>query len=173
LGRGFDLDRSISMRPGVRVGIGFDFHPFDVERKLFLGGIEIDHPRGLLGHSDADVLIHSLIDALLGAVGMGDIGTLFPDSDPRYREISSVSLLQDTCRLVQDAGWTVGNVDIVVIAEEPPINPYRDNMKTALGNVLQVSPDEIGIKATTMEGRGLIGRREGIAAQAVALLYQQ
>jgi 2-C-methyl-D-erythritol 2,4-cyclodiphosphate synthase len=160
------------MKPGVRIGIGFDFHAFAVDRKLLLGGIEIEHPRGLLGHSDADVLIHALIDALLGALAAGDIGTLYPDNDPRYKGISSLTLLTETCRLIWDMGWAVGNVDVVVIAEEPQILPYRDRIKTAISSVLQVSPELVGIKATTMEGKGLIGRREGIAAQAVALLYQ-
>jgi 2-C-methyl-D-erythritol 2,4-cyclodiphosphate synthase len=161
------------MKPGVRVGIGFDFHPFDSERRLFLGGVEIDWPRGLQGHSDADVVIHALIDALLGAAGEGDIGALYPDNDPRYKGISSLTLLEDTYKLIQDAGWVVGNVDIVVIAEEPTISPYRDIMKTALGSVLHVLPKEIGIKATRMEGKGPIGRREGIASQAAVLLHRQ
>lgn len=160
------------MKPGVRIGIGFDFHPFEKDRKLFLGGIEIDHERGLLGHSDADVLIHALIDALLGAAGMRDIGTLFPDDDPRYEGISSVTLLKNVFELVHKSGWVVGNADIVVIAEEPPIHPHIDDMKKALGRALDLPTGDIGIKATSMEGKGPIGRREGVAVQAVVLLYR-
>jgi 2-C-methyl-D-erythritol 2,4-cyclodiphosphate synthase len=160
------------MKPGVRIGLGFDFHPFEKGRELFLGGIKIGHRKGLLGHSDADVVAHALIDALLGAVGLSDIGVHFPDHDPRYQGVSSLTLLADTFSLVQERGWGVGNIDIVVIAEEPSINPHRNAMRVALSSVLQISPEDINIKATTMEGKGPIGRREGIASQAIVLLVQ-
>jgi 2-C-methyl-D-erythritol 2,4-cyclodiphosphate synthase len=161
------------MKPAVRVGVGFDFHPFEEGRELFLGGIKMPYPRGLLGHSDADVIVHAVIDALLGAVGLGDIGTHFPENDSRYRGVSSLTMLTDVYGLVQGKAWIVGNVDVVVIAEEPSINPHRDAMRVALSSVLQISPDDISIKATTMEGKGPIGRKEGIAAQAVVLLCQE
>jgi len=155
------------------VGIGFDFHPFEGGRELFLGGIRIQHPRGLSGHSDADVLVHAVIDALLGAAGLGDIGVHFPDSDPGYRGVSSMALLAVAYGLVQGEHWLVGNVDIIVIAEEPPINPHRDAIRSSLANTLHISPDDINVKATTMEGKGPVGRKEGIAAQAVVLLYRE
>jgi 2-C-methyl-D-erythritol 2,4-cyclodiphosphate synthase len=161
------------MKPGFCVGIGFDFHTFASNRKLILGGIEIEYGKGLLGHSDADVLVHALIDALLGAAGAGDIGTLYPDDDPQYLGISSMELLMETYRLIRDSDWVVGNVDVVVIAEKPRIIPYRARMKAALGEVLHISPESVSIKATTMEGKGPIGRSEGIAAQAVALLFRE
>lgn len=162
------------MKPAVRVGIGFDFHPFAEGRELFLGGIRIPHKRGLGGHSDADVLLHAVIDALLGAAGLGgDIGTYFPDTDPQYRGVSSLNLLANAFGLVQQKEWAVGNLDVIVVAEEPRIDTHRDAMKSVLCPVLRISPDDICIKATTMEGKGPIGRKEGIAAQAVVLLYQE
>lgn len=160
------------MKPAIRVGIGFDFHPFTEGRELFLGGVGIPHQRGLGGHSDADVLLHAVIDALLGAVGLGDIGTHFPDTDPQYEGVSSLSLLEHAVGLVQKKAWAVGNVDAIVVAEEPQIAPHRDAIRSTLCRVLQISPDEINIKATTMEGKGPIGRKEGIAAQAVILLHR-
>jgi len=126
----------------------------------------------LLGHSDADVLVHAVIDALLGGAGLGDLGVHFPDTDQRYQGISSMKLLLDTLGLLEAKGWAVGNVDAVIIAEEPHISPHSDSMRMSLSNALQISPQDISIKATTMEGKGPIGRGEGIAAQAVVLLYQ-
>jgi len=160
------------MKPSMRVGIGFDFHPFEEGRELFLGGIKIGHPRGLLGHSDADVLVHAIIDALLGAASLGDLGAHFPDNDTRYQGVSSMVLLLDTFGLLKARSWAVGNLDAVIIAEEPYMSPFRDSMKMSLSKALQISPDDISIKATSMEGKGPVGRSEGIAAQAVVLLYQ-
>jgi 2-C-methyl-D-erythritol 2,4-cyclodiphosphate synthase len=119
------------------------------------------------------VLTHAIIDALLGAASLGDIGTHFPDHDPRYEGISSLTLLGEAFNLVREEAWLVGNVDVVVIAEEPPINPYRNAMQTALSEILRILPDDISIKATTMEGKGPVGRKEGIAVQAVVLLYKE
>lgn len=156
-----------------RVGLGFDFHPFAPGRPLWIGGVEIPHPLGLEGHSDADVLLHALMDALLGAAGLGDIGTHFPDTDPRYRGISSLLLLEEVFRFVRSEGFRVGNVDMTVLAESPRIMPFAERIKAAIAAVLLVRPREVGVKATTLEGKGAIGRGEGIAAQAVALLYRE
>ena len=164
---------SSEMRPDFRVGTGFDFHSFEEGKTLFLGGVVIPHDRGLKGHSDADALLHAVMDALLGAAGLKDIGSYFPDTDPKYREISSLLLLEKVYRLVRGKGFSVGNVDLTVIAEEPKIYPHIEAMKATLARTLHLKPDQIGIKATTMEGRGPIGRREGLAVQAVALLTKE
>jgi 2-C-methyl-D-erythritol 2,4-cyclodiphosphate synthase len=140
---------------------------------LVLGGIEIPHERGLAGHSDADALAHAVADALLGAAGLKDIGNYFPDTDPRYQDLSSLLILEKVYRLVRGKGFVPENVDVTVIAEEPPISPYIEAMKKSLGRVLYLQPDQIGIKATTMEGKGTIGRGEGLAVQAVALLVEK
>ncbi len=153
-----------------RIGSGYDFHPFAAGRRLVLGGVEIPHDRGLAGHSDADALLHAVADALLGAAGLPDIGSYFPNTDPRYKDVSSLILLEKCYRLVRGKGFAVGNIDVTVLAEEPQIRPHVEAMKANLGRVLYLAPDQIGIKATTMEGRGTIGRREGIAVHAVALL---
>jgi len=153
-----------------RVGIGYDVHRLVAGRRLVLGGVEIPHELGLLGHSDADVLTHAICDALLGAAGLGDIGTQFPDSDERYRGISSLRLLEEVARLVRERGYRPVNVDATVIAEQPKLTPHLPAMKGALGRVLRMSVDRIGLKATTTEGLGAVGRGEGIAAMAVCLI---
>ncbi len=153
-----------------RIGLGFDFHPFAEGRRLLLGGVDIPHDRGLQGHSDADALLHALGDALLGAAGLRDIGSYFPDTDPRWEGASSALLLEKVGRLVRGRGYQVVNVDIVVLAEEPKIQPHVEAMRAAIGRILQLEQDRVGIKATTMEGCGAVGRREGIAVQAVALV---
>jgi 2-C-methyl-D-erythritol 2,4-cyclodiphosphate synthase len=158
--------------PEVRVGIGFDFHSFEAGRRLVLGGVTIPFELGLRGHSDADALLHAVVDALLGASGLGDIGTLFPDTDPRYENISSLILLERVFRLVRDKGYRVGNVDVVVLAEAPRIQPYAAAIRANIAKTLHLSREDVGVKATTMEGRGFIGRREGIAVEAVALVYR-
>ncbi len=152
-----------------RVGIGYDVHRLVADRELVLGGVAIPHELGLLGHSDADVLTHAICDALLGAAGLDDIGVRFPDSDERYRGISSLQLLGEVVRLVREAGYVPVNVDATVVAEWPKLTPHLPAMKEALGRVLGISPDRIGLKATTSEGLGALGRGEGIAAMAVGL----
>ncbi|MDA2930295.1 2-C-methyl-D-erythritol 2,4-cyclodiphosphate synthase [Acidobacteria bacterium AH-259-O06] len=156
-----------------RVGMGYDFHPFEEGRRLVLGGVEISYHRGLKGHSDADALLHAITDALLGAAGLKDMGSYFPDSDPQYRGMSSLLILGKVYRLVLGKGFSVGNVDVTVIAQEPRIQPHIEAIKANLARTLHLKPDEIGIKATTMEGKGTIGRGEGLAVQAVVLLIKE
>jgi len=164
---------SAEMRPDFRVGTGYDFHSFEEGKTLLLGGVVIPHDRGLKGYSDADALLHAIMDALLGAAGLKDIGSYFPNTDPKYREISSLLLLEKVYRLVRGKGFSVGNVDLTVIAEEPKIYPHIEAMKVNLARTLHLKPDQVGIKATTMEGMGPIGRGEGLAVQAVALLIKE
>lgn len=153
-----------------RVGLGYDVHRIVVGRPLMLGGVEIPAPFGLDGHSDADVLLHALMDALLGAAGLGDIGEHFPPAEERWRGSSSLALLDVVSGLVRERGWEVVNVDCTVLAERPRVLPYVAEMKAAIGARLALDSDAIGIKATTNEGLGFIGREEGLAAMAVALL---
>ncbi len=157
----------------MRVGIGIDFHRFAPGRRLVLGGVEIPYELGLEGHSDADVLLHAICDALLGAAALGDIGHHFPDSDPRYSDISSLVLLADVHRKISKAGFSVENIDATVIAQEPKIAPYISAMRAQIAQTLGLSVSQISIKATTPEGLGALGRREGIAVWAVALLTAQ
>lgn len=159
-----------SARGGVRVGLGVDAHRFAADRPLILGGVRVRDSDGLAGHSDADVLVHALMDALLGAAGLEDIGHYFPDSDPAYEGADSVDLLRRVVGLLADRGFSVGNVDVVVVCEEPRIAPHRAAIKARLAPILGVSADRVGIRGTTSEGMGFTGRGEGIAAQAVALL---
>jgi 2-C-methyl-D-erythritol 2,4-cyclodiphosphate synthase len=162
------------MSANFRTGIGFDFHRMVAGRDLILGGVTIPHEKGLLGHSDADVLLHAICDALLGACGLGDIGIHFPDTDPSYKGISSLELLRKTCALVDANGYRIVNVDAVVLAEAPKIMPFRRQM---LNRILQVmataSPEVVNLKATTTEGCGMIGRGEGIGAMATALIERR
>ncbi len=157
----------------MRVGIGVDFHKFSSGRKLILGGIEIPYELGLAGHSDADVLLHAICDALLGAAALGDIGQHFPNSDPRYRDISSVALLAEVHRKIRASGFAIENIDATVIAQEPKIAPYISAMRQKIAQTLGLAISQISIKATTPEGLGALGRREGIAVWAVALLTSQ
>lgn len=155
----------------MRIGIGYDVHRLAEGRKLFLGGVEIPNPRGLLGHSDADVLIHAVCDALFGAAGMDDIGAHFPDSDPEYKDISSVLLLSKTLEKLRLKGFTkIVNLDTTLFAEEPKIGPYRSRIKQNMAGILGVEPDLVNIKATTLEKLGAIGRGEGIGAMAAVLI---
>jgi 2-C-methyl-D-erythritol 4-phosphate cytidylyltransferase/2-C-methyl-D-erythritol 2,4-cyclodiphosphate synthase len=159
--------------PTLRVGHGYDVHPFSEGRKLFLGGVEFpEAPRGLLGHSDADVLLHALCDALLGAAGMGDIGALFPDNDPAHKDRPSVEFLRAVRGHLDGAGFRVGNVDMTVLAETPRVGPRAGEIKACVAGALGVAPDQVGLKATTNEGMGFVGRGEGIAAYATALIYR-
>ncbi len=158
------------MIPDIRIGTGFDVHRFADDRELWLCGIKVPHDQGLLGHSDADVAIHALCDALLGALALGDIGKHFPDSDPQYKGIDSKKLLVEVCGLIGRQGWSVGNADITIMAERPKLRPYIDSMRECLAEVMGLGPERISVKATTTEGLGFTGRREGIAAQAAVLL---
>ena len=154
------------------VGMGYDVHSFAPGRKLMLGGVQIDYRMGLDGHSDADVLIHAIMDALLGAAGMPDIGHLFPPDDERWRDSDSKTLLRDVIGRIREQGWRVGNVDSTLIAESPKISPHIGRMKEALAAELGITPGRVGIKATTNEKLGFLGRGEGIAAMATALLVR-
>lgn len=154
----------------MRIGTGYDVHRLVPGRRLVLGGLEIPYPKGLLGHSDADVLLHAVSDALLGAAALGDIGKHFPDSDPRFEGISSLQLLKEVAIKLQERNYKIVNIDATVIAQEPRLAPYIEDMRSNIIEVLDLSSDQINIKATTTEGLGLTGRKEGIAAQAVALI---
>jgi 2-C-methyl-D-erythritol 2,4-cyclodiphosphate synthase len=154
----------------IRVGIGFDAHAFEEGVQLVLGGVAIDYPRGLAGHSDGDVISHALIDALLGAANLGDIGSLFPSGDEQYRGASSLDLLWEAYREVREAGWELVNADCVLVGEEPRIGPIRDEMCERLAAALVVDTGRIAVRATTTDHLGFTGRREGLAAHAVALL---
>lgn len=151
-----------------RSGIGFDTHRLVEDRKLILGGIEIPHAYGLLGHSDADVLTHAIMDALLGAIAAGDIGQHFPDTDEQWKGADSVKLLEAVTALLLEKGWRINNVDATVLAERPKLMPHLPAMREKLALAMQVSTDAVSLKATTVEGLGAIGRREGISAMAVA-----
>lgn len=152
----------------MRTGIGFDTHRLVEGRKLILGGVEIAHPFGLLGHSDADVLTHAIMDALLGAVAAGDIGQHFPDTDPRWEGADSLKLLCAVVALLRERGWRVGNVDATVLAERPKLMAHIPEMRSRLAEAMGVGEADVSVKATTVEGLGAIGRREGISAMAVA-----
>lgn len=154
----------------LRIGIGYDVHAFTDGRALILGGVEIPHGRGLLGHSDADVLVHALMDAILGALREGDIGRLFPDTDPAYAGISSIDLLSRVAALAEERGFRLADADTVLVLEQPRIAPYRDQMRGRIAAALGVDVSRIGVKATTTEGLGFEGRSEGVGAQAVVLL---
>lgn len=156
----------------IRVGMGFDVHRLVAGRELWLGGIRIDHTLGLLGHSDADVLIHAVCDALLGAAAMRDIGYHFPDTAAAYENIDSKILLRDTVALIRERGYEIGNIDVTVCAERPKLNPHIPLMQETLARVMEIAPDDISIKATTTEKLGFTGREEGISAYAVALLQK-
>jgi 2-C-methyl-D-erythritol 2,4-cyclodiphosphate synthase len=152
------------------VGVGYDAHRFGAGRRLVLGGVQISYPLGLVGHSDADVVTHAVIDAVLGAAGLADIGVLFPDSDPAYRDAASVDLLSGVMRQVREWGWRVGNVDVVAVLEEPRLAEHRQPMRERLAEALDTGIENVWVKAKTTEGMGFEGRREGISAMAVCLL---
>lgn len=154
----------------IRIGQGFDVHRLVDDRELWICGINIPHSMGLLGHSDADVAIHALCDSLLGALALGDIGKLFPDTDPAYKGIDSKILLGHVTRLIRGKGWQISNVDLTIMAEHPKFRPYIDIMRQSLADVMEIPVDCVSVKATTTERLGFTGREEGIAALAVALL---
>lgn len=154
----------------IRVGFGYDVHRLADDRELWLGGIKIEHTQGLLGHSDADVLIHAICDAILGAANMRDIGFHFPDTAGEYKNIDSKVLLKKTLQVINDKGYRVGNIDATICAERPKINPHIPQMQAVMAEILEISVDDISIKATTSEKMGFVGREEGFAAYAVALI---
>lgn len=154
----------------MRVGLGFDLHHLEVGRRLVLGGVELPSDLGLSGHSDADVVCHALIDALLGAAGLGDIGSLFPDTDPKYRDAKSLDLLRETTARCRAAGWRVENADVTVLTQAPRLAPYRDQIRASLAGALGVETGAVSVKGKTPDHLGAIGRGEGMAAQAVVLL---
>ncbi len=157
----------------MRIGYGYDVHRFEKGRKLFLGGIEIPHTAGLLGHSDADVLLHAICDALLGAAAMGDIGAHFPDTKEEYRGIDSKILLKKTAELLDKKGYKITNIDSTVVAQVPKLSPYINDMKNCIANVCGISSDCVNVKATTEEKLGFTGRKEGISAHAVCLIEEK
>ncbi len=156
----------------IRIGNGYDIHRLGPDRDLILGGIKIEHELGLEGHSDADVLTHAIMDAMLGALSLGDIGHYFPPTDPQWKGADSLKLLAQVNQLLRDRGWQVSNIDSVVVAERPKLKPHINAMRTRLAEVLGIEPDQVGVKATTNEKLGPTGREEGICAYAVALLEQ-
>lgn len=154
----------------MRIGIGYDVHRLVEDRKLILGGVEIPYEKGLLGHSDADVLVHAVMDALLGAAALGDIGQHFPDNDPQYKDISSILLLEKVGQLLNEKGYRVVNIDSIVIAQKPKLLPYRPQMAENIAQALGIPVDCVSVKATTEEGMGFTGTGDGMASQAVVLL---
>ena len=157
----------------MKIGIGYDVHTLCHDRKLILGGIDIPHTMGLYGHSDADVLVHAIMDAMLGACAMGDIGRHFPDNDDSYKNIDSMILLDRVNEIIDKKGYRVGNIDAVIVAQKPKISPYMDSIKENIANRLKISADSVNIKATTTERLGFEGREEGISANAVCLLLHK
>ncbi|MCL6547394.1 MAG: 2-C-methyl-D-erythritol 2,4-cyclodiphosphate synthase [Alicyclobacillus sp.] len=155
-----------------RIGLGFDVHAFAEGRELYLGGVAIPFTKGLAGHSDADVVLHAVMDAMLGALALGDIGRHFPDTDPAWRGARSTDLARRVWAMVAQSGYRLGNLDVVVLAEAPRIQPYSGQMRTVMAELFGAEERQISVKATTLEGLGFVGRREGIAAQAVVLLEQ-
>lgn len=155
-----------------RIGFGYDVHRWEEGGELWLGGTRIHHTHGLKGHSDADVLIHAICDALLGAADLRDIGYHFPDTDPKYKGVDSKLLLKEVMEILTKSGWALGNIDATLVAERPKINPHIDAMKTSLAEVMQAEPGQISLKATTSEKMGFVGREEGMACHAVALIFR-
>ena len=157
----------------IRIGHGYDVHKLTEGRALILGGVNIPHTLGLLGHSDADVLLHAIADSLLGALALGDIGKHFPDTDPRYKGADSLELLRHVVQLIHEKGYAVGNLDAVILAQKPKLAPYIDKMRENIASVCGVSVDCVSVKATTEERLGFTGREEGISAHCVVLLHRQ
>ena len=157
----------------MRIGIGYDIHRLVEGRPLILGGVPVTYEKGLLGHSDADVLVHAICDALLGAAGLGDIGMHYPDNDPQYKDISSLKLLSNTCEMLAEQGFRIVNLDTIVFAEAPRLGAQRHDMQLTIAKATNVTAEQVNIKATTAEGLGVIGKGEGIGAMCVALIEQQ
>lgn len=157
----------------IRIGHGYDVHALAENRRLVLGGVEIEHEKGLLGHSDADVMVHALMDAMLGAAALGDIGQHFPDSDDEYKDASSMELLARVVELVDEVGYTFGNADITIIAQQPKLAPYIEQMRENIALVCGTDTHDVNVKATTTEGLGFEGEKKGISAHAVVILYKR
>ncbi len=160
------------MKSQFRTGLGYDVHQFSADRKLILGGVEIPYEKGLLGHSDADVLLHSICDAMLGALALGDIGRHFPDTDMKYKGADSKILLQNVYRLVMEKGYVLGNLDCMLVMQKPKVAPYVDKMRQTIAGILNSDIDDVSIKATTNEKMGFVGREEGAAAFTTVLLIK-
>jgi 2-C-methyl-D-erythritol 2,4-cyclodiphosphate synthase len=160
----------IGMKPMMKIGQGYDVHRLEAGRTLVIGGVRIPYEKGLLGHSDADVLVHAVCDAILGAVGLGDLGQHFPDTDPRFKDISSLNLLSHCAELIEAEGYQVSNLDATIIAQAPKLAPYREQMQSNMARTLNIPPERISIKATTTEGLGFTGQGQGMAAMCVVLL---
>ncbi len=156
-----------------RIGFGIDFHRLSAGRKLWIGGVHVPHSKGAVGHSDADVLLHAICDAMLGALNLGDIGIHFPDTDPAYKDIDSKILLEKTFALVRQKGYEIVNIDSTLCLEMPKIKPYADDMRHVISGILHIGPDDISIKATTAEKMGFVGREEGLVAYATVLLSKK
>ena len=154
----------------MRIGIGYDVHRLTAGRKLVLGGVDIPFEKGLLGHSDADVLVHAVCDALLGAAGLGDIGLHFPDTDPEYKDISSIKILAKTYKLLSSKNIKIINIDSTIFADAPKLSPYREAMQKNIARTIEIEPECVNVKATTLEGLGMIGKGEGIGAMCVVLI---
>lgn len=154
----------------IKIGFGYDVHKFALDRKLIIGGVEIDYTKGLVGHSDADVLLHAICDALLGALALGDIGKHFPNDDPKYKDIDSKILLEKTFSIIKSLGFVVGNIDSTVVLQEPKLAPYINSMRKVIADILNVGIEQVSIKATTSEGLGFEGKGEGVSAFATVLL---
>jgi len=157
----------------MRIGIGYDVHKLVENRKLIIGGVTIPHEKGLDGHSDADVLVHAIMDSLLGALAMGDIGKFFPDTDMKYKDVDSMLLLKEVASFIDDKGYKIGNIDSVIIAQQPKMAPFIDSMRVRIAQVLEIDVEQVGVKATTTEHLGFEGRKEGISSSSVAILFKK
>lgn len=157
----------------MRIGIGYDVHKLVENRKLIIGGVTIPHEKGLDGHSDADVLVHAIMDSLLGALAMGDIGKFFPDTDMKYKGVDSMLLLKEVASFIDEKGYKIGNIDSVIIAQQPKMAPFIDSMKVRIAQVLEIDVEQVGVKATTTEHLGFEGRKEGISSSSVAILFKK
>ncbi|CBH22364.1 MULTISPECIES: 2-C-methyl-D-erythritol 2,4-cyclodiphosphate synthase [Acetoanaerobium] len=157
----------------MRIGIGYDVHKLVENRKLIIGGVTIPHEKGLDGHSDADVLVHAIMDSLLGALAMGDIGKFFPDTDMKYKGVDSMLLLKEVASFIDEKGYKIGNIDSVIIAQQPKMAPFIDSMRVRIAQVLEIDVEQVGVKATTTEHLGFEGRKEGISSSSVAILFKK
>ncbi len=161
------------MSSNIRIGFGYDVHTLTENRKLVLGGVEVPHEKGLMGHSDADVLLHAICDAILGALALGDIGKHFPNSDPKYKGIDSKKLLKEVYELITEHDYAISNIDSTVVIQEPKIMPYVTSMRTVIAGVLNLKVEQVSVKATTSEKMGFVGKQQGAEAYAIALLYKK